>query len=62
VALKTEIEKAKNLVQQFHDKENLFGIAETPYPDLFELEKNFDPFCKLITTAEEALTSLSDWK
>lgn len=35
--LHKDLEKAVQKVKQFNDRETLFGIAETPYPDLDEL-------------------------
>ena len=37
--LDNNINNAKEKIKEFHERENLFGNAETPYPDLDDLDK-----------------------
>lgn len=60
--LRDEIRKAFDLVKQFHERETLFGNPETPYPDLDDLDKQSQPFCTLISMANEVEGLLKDWK
>lgn len=49
--LNTDIEKAKNKVQEFNERERLFGLTPTEYQKLDDLETKFKPFCDLLDTA-----------
>lgn len=56
-----DINKAHDLVKQFHDREILFGLPETPYPDLDDIDKSFKPFFDLITMSFDVKQGLTDW-
>lgn len=59
--LKRELEKGFNTVRQFHEREDLFGLPRTPYPDLDDIQTNFKPFFDLISTANEAIQNINEW-
>ena len=59
--LRRDIDKAHQVVKQFHDRETTFGLPETPYPDLDDLDKAFKPFFDLISMSSEVKGSLSEW-
>jgi hypothetical protein len=60
--LDNNINNAKEKIKEFHERENLFGNPETPYPDLDDLDKYFRPFCTLIGMAKDVEDALKDWK
>jgi dynein heavy chain len=59
--LKRELEKGFNTVRQFHEREDLFGLPRTPYPDLDDIQTNFKPFFDLISMANEAIANIYEW-
>lgn len=59
--LRRDLDKAHAQVKQFHDRENTFGLPETPYPDLDDIDKSFKPFFDLITMAHEVKANLAEW-
>lgn len=59
--LRRDLDKAHAQVKQFHDRENTFGLPETPYPDLDEIDKSFKPFFDLITMAHDVKANLTEW-
>lgn len=59
--LRKNLDKAHDIVKQFHDRETTFGLPETPYPDLDDIDKNFKPFHDLITMAHEVKQLLREW-
>ena len=59
--LKKNIDTAHNTVVQFHDRETTFGLPETPYPDLDDIDKSFKPFFDLITMSHEVKQLLREW-
>jgi hypothetical protein len=38
-------------VKLFNERETIFGLTATPYPDLDDLDKTFKPFSDLISMA-----------
>lgn len=60
--LDNNINNAKEKIKEFHERENLFGNPETPYPDLDDLDKQFRPFCALISMAKDVEDALKDWR
>lgn len=60
-ALYKDINKAHDLVRQFHDREILFGLPETPYPDLEDIDKSFKPFFDLITMSFDVQMGINEW-
>ena len=59
--LKRELEKGSNTVRQFHEREELFGLPKTPYPELDDLTNNFKPFFELISMAHEVQNNIQEW-
>jgi hypothetical protein len=59
--LSRHITKAFDKVKQFHDRETTFGLPETPYPDLDDIDKAFKPFFDLITMAQDVKVNLLEW-
>lgn len=55
------ITKAFDKVKQFHDRETTFGLPETPYPDLDDIDKAFKPFYDLITMAQDVKVNVLEW-
>ena len=51
--LKRQLEQGFNTVRQFHEREDLFGLPRTPYPDLDDIQQNFKPFFDLISMAHD---------
>jgi len=60
--LDNNINNAKEKIKEFHEREILFGNPETPYPDLDDLDKQFRPFCALISMAKDVEDALKDWR
>jgi hypothetical protein len=56
--LRRDLDKAHAMVKQFHDRETTFGLPETPYPDLDDIDKSFKPFFDLITMSHEVTANL----
>jgi hypothetical protein len=61
IDLKKNIDKAHDTVKQYHERETTFGLPETPYPDLDDLDKSFKPFYDLITMAHDVKLLLNEW-
>jgi hypothetical protein len=59
--LKKNIDTSHNNVVQFHERETTFGLPETPYPDLDDIDKSFKPFFDLITMSHEVKQLLREW-
>jgi hypothetical protein len=59
--LRKNLDKAHDVVKQFHDRETTFGLPETPYPDLDDIDKSFKPFFDLITMSHEVKSSIREW-
>lgn len=59
--LSRHITKAHDKVKQFHDRETTFGLPETPYPDLDDIDKAFKPFFDLVTMAQDVKNYLLEW-
>jgi|TARA_B110000285_G_C15124369_1_gene619213 hypothetical protein len=47
--------------KQFNERESLFGLPETLYPELDDLNANFKPFFELTTMAYEVKCNFGDW-
>jgi len=47
-SLNEQLEKAQMTVKNFNDRETIFGLPNTMYPDLDEIQRNFKPFNDLI--------------
>ena len=60
--LKKEIEDGFEKATQFNNRENIFRIEPSLWPELDELSKDFAPFSDLISLADEVLRSLNDWE
>lgn len=61
VTLRNKLNDAQEQVKKFNYRESLFGLPETPYPDLLELEKAFKPFYDLIEMSKDVVGNLKEW-
>jgi len=59
--LKEKLSLAFEKKNQFNERETLFGLPETPYPELHELSQNFQPFYDLTTLAFLVDCDFKDW-
>eukprot|EP01116_Phalansterium_solitarium_P017128 TRINITY_DN413_c0_g1_i5.p1 TRINITY_DN413_c0_g1~~TRINITY_DN413_c0_g1_i5.p1 ORF type:complete len:4163 (-),score=2181.62 TRINITY_DN413_c0_g1_i5:539-13027(-) len=55
------IKDATTKVNQFHSRERLFGLPETPYEELQKLERDFQPYADLWLTAFDWLSFEKTW-
>ena len=60
--LKKEIEDGFEKATQFNNRENIFRIEPSLWPELDEISKEFAPFSDLISLADEVLRNLNDWE
>jgi dynein heavy chain len=61
ITLRNNLQKAADQVRKFNERETIFGLPETPYPDLIDLDKAFTPFCELIDMSKDVVSNLKDW-
>jgi len=59
--LRKDLDKGYSMVKQFHDRETLFGLPETPYPELDDIDKSFKPFFDLVTMSYDVKMGLNEW-
>jgi len=59
--LKEALQLATIKVDEFHKREVLFNLPETPYPDLEDININFKPFYELTTIAYDVKNYFQDW-
>jgi len=59
--LKNDLEKDANLVNEFNEREGLFNLEPSQYPELEAINEEFQPYNKLILTAFDVGWKLGDW-
>lgn len=60
-ALKSKLESDANLVKRFNEREELFNLEHSTYPELDTINEEFQPYHKLIPSAYDIESSFKDW-
>ena len=61
IELREQIEQARLKIQEFNEREQTFSQQISEYPQLDTLDKQFDPFHKLLEVAFNVNSSLTEW-
>lgn len=59
--LRSNIENARDKIEQFNEREVTFSQQPTEWPSLDTLDKEFKPFFDLLDTSFQVTTNLQDW-
>ena len=59
--LKTKLENDSQLVARFNEREALFNLEASEYPELEAINEEFQPYHKLIPSAYDIESNFKDW-